>query len=171
MECCYLDYGKVNAEGFAIASIENQGFLDDTVELVTGADTSVNTGFKITIAAVYDDNKLTLKWYEDGTEVPALENNLVVTFQRPTDGSIKKYTWRVYDNRGIVIAPDDVTNINDFYEGLFNTNFWWNSCSDTAGGTPQTGDWTTNPVYENECSYGYVNGPLGGTWGINWNVY
>jgi len=171
MECCYLEYGKVNAEGFAIASIENQGFLDDTVELVTGADTSVNTGFKITIAAVYDDNKLTLKWYEDGAEVPALENNLVVTFQRPTDGSIKKYTWRVYDNTGIVIAPDDVTNINDFYEGLFNTSFWWNSCSDTAGGTPQQGDWTTNPVYENECSYGYVNGPLGGTWGINWNVY
>ena len=73
----------------------------------------------------YDSSKLRLKWYVDGVEDPSLENQTQVTFDRPSNNSVKVYTWRVDDLTGTVSAPDDVTDIDDFYEGLFNSDFYW----------------------------------------------
>ena len=28
--------------------------------------------------------------------------------------------------------------------------------------------WGTNPTDRTQYDYGYINGPMGGTWGINW---
>ena len=69
----------------------------------------------IDIDVAYDTSKLTLKWYVDGVEDSSLENQTQVTFERPSDNSVKVYTWRVDDLTGTVKAPDDVTDV-DFEE-------------------------------------------------------
>ena len=43
-----------------------------------------------------------MKWYVDGVEDPSLENQTQVTFDRPSDNSVKVYTWRVDDLTGTV---------------------------------------------------------------------
>ena len=73
------------------------------------------------------------------------------------------YTWKVDDLTGTVTAPDDVTDVNDFYEGLFNSDFYW--CDRTSGSC----QWGYNPTDQSQYHYGYVTGPMGGTWGINWS--
>ena len=68
MEGGILQYGEVNAEGFAIGSIHNQGFLyGDDVAFVSDA-TGSRTGFEIDIDVEYDTAKLRLKWYINGVE-------------------------------------------------------------------------------------------------------
>ena len=116
--------------------------------------------FDIDINVEYDTSKLKLKWYIDGVEDPSLENQTQVTFNRPSDNSVKVYTWRVDDLTGTVSAPDDVTDIEDFYEGLFNSDFYWYDYD--------TEQWAYNPTDRTQYDYGYINGPMGGTWGINW---
>ena len=101
-----------------------------------------------------------MKWYVDGVENPSLENQTQVTFERPSDNSVKVYTWRVDDLTGTVKAPDDVTDVDDFYEGLFNTDFYWYDY--------ESEQWGYNPTDRTQYDYGYINGPMGGTWGINW---
>ena len=125
MEVNTDQYGEVNVEGFAIGSIQNQGFVyGDDVGFTTDTD-GTRTGFDIDIDVEYDSSKLRLKWYVDGVEDPSLENQTQVTFDRPSNNSVKVYTWRVDDLTGTVTAPDDVTDIDDFYEGLFNSDFYW----------------------------------------------
>ena len=128
MWCCFLDYGKINVEGFAIGSITNQfnGFDDfliksdisDDVDL----DNSESLGEYITfdINGVFDTNKLKLSWYVDGIEQTNLENQLQVTFNRPEDDSMITYSWQVEDLTGNLIAPNDPLNPRDLYEGIFN---------------------------------------------------
>ena len=153
-------YGEVNAEGFAIGSIQNQGFVDgDSVEFIT--DTNNNrSAFEIDIDVAYDTSKLRLKWYVDGLEDSSKENQTRVEFQRPSDNSVKVYTWRVDDLSGTVKAPDDVLDNEDFYEGLFNTDFYWYDYENER--------WGRNPADRSQYDYGYIVGPMGGTWGINW---
>ena len=110
-----------------------------------------------------DTSKLTLKWYIDGVEDPSKENQTRIVFERPTNNAVQVYTWRVYDLTGTVTAPDDVTDVNDFYEGLFNSDFYW--CDRTSGSC----QWGYNPTDQSQYHYGYVTGPMGGTWGINWS--
>ena len=118
MEVNTDQYGEVNVEGFAIGSIHNQGFVyGDDVGFTSDTD-GTRTGFDIDIDVEYDSSKLSLKWYVDGVEDSTLENQTQVTFDRPSDNSVKVYTWRVDDLTGTVSAPDDVTDIDDFYEGL-----------------------------------------------------
>ena len=93
-------------------------------------------------------------------EDPTLENQTQITFNRPSDNSVKVYTWRVDDLTGTVTAPDDVTDTDDFYEGLFNSDFYWYDYNSEQ--------WGTNPTDRTQYDYGYINGPMGGTWGINW---
>ena len=160
MEVNTDQYGEVNVEGFAIGSIQNQGFVyGDDVGFTTDTD-GTRTGFDIDIDVEYDSSKLRLKWYVDGVEDPSLENQTQVTFDRPSNNSVKVYTWRVDDLTGTVTAPDDVTDIDDFYEGLFNSDFYWYDY--------ESEQWGYNPSDRTQYDYGYVTGPMGGTWGINW---
>ena len=131
MWCCFLDYGKINVEGFAIGSITNQfnGFNDfliksdvsDDVDL----DNSESIGQFITfdVNGVFDTNKLKLSWYIDGVEQTELENQLVATFNRPDDDAMTTYSWQVHDLSGNLIAPNDPLNPRDLYEGIFGM---WN---------------------------------------------
>ena len=69
---------------------------------------------------------------------------------------------------GTISAPDDVLDNNDFYEGIFQSNFIW--CADYDKSSEQCNDFRRNPnvsEYSN-FDYGYMHGPLGFTWGINW---
>ncbi len=160
MEVNTDQYGEVNVEGFAIGSIHNQGFVyGDDVGFISD-DAGSRTSFDIDIDVAYDSSKLRLKWYIDGVEDPTLENQTQVTFNRPSDNSVKVYTWRVDDLTGTVTAPDDVTDTDDFYEGLFNSDFYWYDYNSEQ--------WGTNPTDRTQYDYGYINGPMGGTWGINW---
>ena len=162
MEGGILKYGEVNTEGFAVGSIHNQGFVDgDDVSFVSNAS-GTNTGFEIDIDVAYDTSKLKLQWYVDGVLDSSKENQTTIVFDRPTDNSVKVYTWRVEDLTGTVSAPDDVTDTEDFYEGLFNSDFYW---CDRSSGSCQ---WGYNPSDRTQYHYGYINGPMGGTWGINW---
>ncbi len=164
METNTDQYGEVNAEGFAIGSIENQGFVDgDSVGFTTDQTTNSRNAFEISLDVAYDTNKLRLKWYIDGVEDTSKQDVTTVQFDRPSDNSIKVYTWRVEDLSGVVFAPDDVTSTEDFYEGLFNGSFWWYSYD--------TERWSRNPSDKSQFDYGYVNGPMGGTWGINWEKW
>ena len=127
MEGGRLEYGNVNAEGFAIGSIHNQGFYDAYPIFVGFAsdDSSSNTGAEFFVDVDYDTSKLTLKWYVDGVEDASKENQKEVTFNRPSDNSVKVYTWKVFDLTNFIKAPDSVDDNTDFYEGLFNTSFYW----------------------------------------------
>ena len=53
-----------------------------------------------------------------------------------------------------------MTDTDDFYEGLFNSDFYWYDYNSEQ--------WGTNPTDRTQYDYGYINGPMGGTWGINW---
>ena len=153
MWCCFLDYGKINVEGFAIGSITNQfnGFGDFTVKSdlseAVDLDNSESLGEYITfdVNGVFDTNRLKLSWYLDGIEQTNLENQLEVTFDRPSDDAMTTYSWQVHDLSGNLIAPNDPLNPRDLYEGIFNMWSYYDP------------DPNTNP--NNNPNYPYV-----GTW-------
>jgi hypothetical protein len=158
-------YGKVNLEGFAIGSMQNQGFYNDEDVSFTSDTSGNNSGFQISLDVDYDTSKITLKWYVNGVEDSAKENQKSVTFNRPANNGVEIYTAKAIDLTGTITANDDVTDHTDFYEGLFQSSFYW--CADYDG---SCNDWRYNPnpsQYSN-FDYGYMNGPLGVTWGINW---
>lgn len=162
--CSEGGYGKVNLEGFAIGSIQNQGFYsDDDVQFISDASGN-NTGFQISIDADYDTSKIKLKWYVNGVEDSSKENQKTVVFNRPTNNGVEIYTAKAEDLTGTITATDDVTDHSDFYEGLFQSSFYW--CQDYNNGC----SWRYNPSPSeySDFDYGYMNGPLGVTWGINW---
>lgn len=162
--CSEGGYGKVNLEGFAIGSIQNQGFYsDDDVQFISDASGN-NTGFQISIDADYDTSKIKLKWYVNGVEDSSKENQKTVVFNRPTNNGLEIYTAKAEDLTGTITATDNVTDHSDFYEGLFQSSFYW--CQDYNNGC----SWRYNPSPSeySDFDYGYMNGPLGVTWGINW---
>ena len=165
--CSSGGYGPVNVEGFAIGSIHNQGFYDAFDDVDFGF-TSSNNIWDMTVLANYDASKIKLKWYINGVEQPSLENQKSVSFSRPSDNSVQIYTAKAVDLTGTISAPDDVLDNNDFYEGIFQSNFIW--CADYDKSSEQCNDFRRNPnisEYSN-FDYGYMHGPLGFTWGINW---
>ncbi|MAQ98175.1 MAG: hypothetical protein CMD50_02660 [Gammaproteobacteria bacterium] len=153
MWCCFLDYGKINVEGFAIGSITNQfnGFGDFIVKSDISEDVDLDNseslGEYITfdVNGVFDTNRLKLSWYLDGIEQTNLENQLEVTFDRPIDDAMTTYSWQVHDLSGNLIAPNDPLNPRDLYEGIFNMWSYYDP------------DPNTNP--NNNPNYPYV-----GTW-------
>ena len=161
--CSSGGYGKVNAEGFAIGSIVNQGFEDDSVGFISNTGSNSNDGFQITLNVEYDETKITLEWYKNGIKDETKTNQTSVIFSRPADNGVDVYTWRAVDLTGYVIAPDSVTDDNDFYEGLFNTSFIWRDSTNEQ--------WVYDPNDQSLYNYGYMVGPLGGKWGINWGKY
>ena len=77
---------KCNVEGFAVGSIQNQGFYDAFDDVDFGF-TEGNSAWDMTVNAEYDTSKITLKWYVNGVEQVALQNQKTVSFNRP-------YCWR-----------------------------------------------------------------------------
>ena len=129
-------YNKVNIEGFAFGSIMNQGFGDFTIngdvgtEGLTSNSALANDVLNIDINAVFDSTKLRLKWFKDGVEQTQLQNDTSVQFTRPNDNSIVTYSWKVEtigDLEGIVAAPNDIENPVDFYEGWFESYYYYES--------------------------------------------
>jgi hypothetical protein len=164
-------YGPVNVEGFAIGSIHNQGLYyafnrnTDAAKISFNSDASDYTE-SITINASdaeYDKTKITLKWYVDGVEDLTKENQKTVTFNRPSTNAVVIYTLKAIDLTETITAQDDVLDNTDFYEGLFQSYFIWSDGTNF--------DYDPSPSNYNNYKYGYMNGPLGFTWGINWAEY
>ena len=164
--CSSGGYGKVNVEGFAVGSLQNQGFYD-TADIGFARNASnENTGWQMVFDVEFDTSKVTLKWYVNGVEDPSKENQTNVTFTRPADNSVQIYTAKAIDLTGTITAEDDVTNHDDFYEGLLQSRFYW--CAGFVENDSCDWSYDPSPSRYSEFDYGYMNGPLGATWGINW---
>lgn len=170
--CTEGGYGKVNVEGFAIGSIQNQGFYDGEIVNFGQDAQGRNTNFQIELDVDYDTSMITLKWYVNGIEDTSLENQTSVTFNRPSNNGVDIYTAKAIDLTGTITAEDDVLDHSDFYEGLFQSSFYW--CADyDVSQDPSCQSWKYNPSsseYSN-LVFGYMEGPLGLTWGINWSEW
>jgi len=199
MWCCFLDYGKINVEGFAAGSIRNQfnGFTDFIIKSDVNSDVDLNNSESIgeyitfDINGEYDINKLKLSWYIDGVEQIDLENQLEVTFDRPDDDSMITYSWQVQDLTGNLIAPNDPLNPLDLYAGIFNQYGGWsyydpdpNTNPNNNPNNPYVGSWswhTTSGTEErdnqvdlsNIDNYLYAEQccSLGYSYKINWKNY
>ena len=161
-------YGDVNVEGFAVGSIQNQGFYyafnqeTDQAKISFNENASgVNESITIDASDIkYDPEKITIKWYVDGVEDTSKENQQRVTFNRPSNNTVVIYTVKAIDLTGTIIAADDVIDNTDFYEGMLQSYFIWSDGEDF--------DRDPDPSTYSNYNYGYMNGPLGFTWGINW---
>jgi hypothetical protein len=192
MWCCFLEYGKVNIEGFAVGSIMNQGFSNYKINSEDGASVLSNPsglGDTITfeIDAIYDEAKLKLKWLVDGQEQTDLENNLTATFNRPSDNRAVSYSWVVEDLTGSLIAPNDPNNPLDFYESYWERNYYYQSdpaLTPIASLNPYVGSWgwysdtlgdarddTVDSSNEDQFLYGELCCSMGASYKINWFNY
>ena len=162
--CSSGGYGKVNAEGFAVGSLQNQGFYDPgNASTIVNAQGQV-TGWRIELDVAYNPEKIKIKWYVDGVEDTSKENQTSVTFNRPSDNSIKIYTYKGIDLSGTIIAEDNPLNDNDFYQGLMQSSFFWIKDDGTRDADPI-------PELRTNYDYGYMFGPVGGSWGVNWAAW
>lgn len=164
--CSSGGYGKVNVEGFAVGSLQNQGFYNSADIGFARNGSNENTGWQMTLDVEYDTSKVTLKWYVNGVEDTSKQNQTDVTFNRPADNSVQIYTAKAVDLTGTITAEDDVMNHDDFYKGLFQSSFYW--CADYSDGECLDWRYDPSPSEYSQFDYGYMRGPLGETWGINW---
>ena len=161
-------YGAVNVEGFAVGSIQNQGFYyafnrdTDEAKISFNEDASgVNESITVDASDIkYNTEQITIKWYVNGVEDTSKENQKRVTFTRPADNSVAIYTIKAIDLTGTITAEDDVIDNTDFYEGMLQSYFIWSDGTDF--------DYDPDPSAYSDYDYGYMNGPLGFSWGINW---
>jgi hypothetical protein len=161
-------YGAVNVEGFAVGSIQNQGFYyafnrdTDEAKISFNEDASgVNESVTVDASDIkYNTEQITIKWYVNGVEDTSKENQKRVTFTRPADNSVAIYTIKAIDLTGTITAEDDVIDNTDFYEGMLQSYFIWSDGTDF--------DYDPDPSTYSDYDYGYMNGPLGFSWGINW---
>ena len=167
--CTSGGYGKVNVEGFAVGSLQNQGFYDDSNRGFVQNSNNENSGWQIVLDAAYDTSKVTLKWFVNGVEDTSKENQTDVIFNRPSNNGIAIYTAKAIDLTGTITATDDVINHDDFYKGLFQTSFYW--CAGYIQNDSCEWSYDPDPSRYSEFDYGYMNGPLGVTWGINWDKW
>ena len=74
----------------------------------------------------------------------------------------------IFQTKQFMCIIDDVLDNNDFYKGLFQSYFFW--CADYDRNDGSCNDWRYDPDPSQYSSfdYGYMDGPLGLTWGINW---
>ena len=161
-----LKYGEVSSESFAIASSQNQFSTYLTSIEMLGDDDDVATSFKITLLGKFDSSKINIEWYENGVKLDSFTNQLEVTFSRPSVDEIKRYTWKVVDLTGVITVVEDPLNINDCYEGVFDWNSEFYSWNGSSWDEP-----TYNPEDLTPYDYGSANGPLGGSWFINWSLW
>jgi hypothetical protein len=131
----------------------------------------------MTVLAEYDTSKITLKWYVNGVEDESKQNQKSVTFNRPSANDVQIYTVKAVDLTGTIIATDDVMDHTDFYGGLFQSYFYWCADYSVDPDDPDGGSKCFDFRYDPNSSeyadfyYGYMNGPLGLTWGINWEKW
>ena len=168
--CTSAGYGKVNVEGFAVGSIQNQGFniYDSDISFTTD-DTGAYTGITFTVNADYDTSKITLKWYADGVEDASKENQKTVTFDKLASGALVYYTARAFDLTGTILASDDVLDRTDFYEGAFES--YLVGCSGFFDEDGCRYDYEPSSSRYSDYDFLYWNGPLGFTWGQNWTKW
>ena len=191
MWCCFLEYGKVNIEGFAVGSIMNQGFSNYKINSEEAADvlqgpSGLGDTITFEIDAVYDETKLKLKWLVDGQEQTDIENNLTATFNRPSDNRAVSYSWVVEDLTGALIAPNDPNNPLDFYESYWERNYYWQpdpALTPIASLNPYVGSWawhssdgsarddTVDSSNEDQFLYGELCCSMGASYKINWFNY
>jgi hypothetical protein len=184
-------YGKVNIEGFAYGSIMNQGFGNYSIngasnyEGLTSSSALSNGRIEFVVDAVYDPTKVKLKWFVDDIEQPQLENNVSVSFDRPASDAVVTYAWVVEDLTLNVVAPNDITNPVDFYEGWFESNYYYESNDDNLpydAQQPYVGSWlwySSNDGYlkDNEISsnqdfmFAEICCSMGAAIKINWSKY
>jgi hypothetical protein len=72
----------------------------------------------------------------------------------------------VVDLTGVITVVEDPLNINDCYEGVFDWNSEFYSWNGSSWDEP-----TYNPEDLTPYDYGSANGPLGGSWFINWSLW
>jgi hypothetical protein len=168
--CSSGGYGPVNVEGFAIGSIQNQGFYDAFDDVDFGF-TNNGDAWEMTINASYDTSQITLKWYVNGVEDTSKQNQMTVVFNRPANSEVQIYTAKAVDLTGTIIAADDVLDNTDFYEGLFQSYFIWCADYDQSAGTCNDFRTEPDPSEYSGFDYGYMDGPLGFSWGINWTKF
>ena len=130
MWCCFLDYGPINIDGFAVGSIMNQGFRDYSVNGVSGygdltSENGLIDSITLSVDAVYDQTKLKLKWFIDGVEQTQYENMISVTFNRPSNDEWVSYSYQIEDLSGNLFAPNDPILAHDFYEGNFERQYYY----------------------------------------------
>jgi len=168
--CSSAGYGKVNVEGFAVGSIQNQGFniYDSDISFTTD-DTGAYTGITFKVKADYDTSKITLKWYADGVEDASKENQKTVTFDKLASGALVYYTARAFDLTGTILASDDVLDRTDFYEGAFES--YLVGCSGFFDEDGCRYDYEPSSSRYSDYDFLYWNGPLGFTWGQNWTKW
>ena len=168
--CSSAGYGKVNVEGFAVGSIQNQGFniYDSDINFTTD-DTGAYTGITFKVKADYDTSKITLKWYADGVEDASKENQKTVTFDKLASGALVYYTARAFDLTGTILASDDVLDRTDFYEGAFES--YLVGCSGFFDEDGCRYDYEPSSSRYSDYDFLYWNGPLGFTWGQNWTKW
>ncbi|MDB9997360.1 Ig-like domain-containing protein [Gammaproteobacteria bacterium] len=192
MWCCFLEYGKVNIEGFAVGSIMNQGFSnykinsEEDPSYVLNNPSGLGETITFEIDAVYDETKLKLTWLVDGQEQTELENNLTATFNRPSDNSAVSYSWVVEDLTGSLIAPNDPNNPLDFYESYWEREYYYQSdpaLTPLASLNPYVGSWswykdggysrddTVDSSNEDQFLYGELCCSMGASYKINWFNY
>tara|TARA_B100000886_G_scaffold191441_1_gene131865 strand:- start:5543 stop:6670 length:1128 start_codon:yes stop_codon:yes gene_type:complete len=193
MWCCNDEYGKVNVEGFAIGSILNQGFVDYTVssngieDIDIFDQSSIGNSITFNLNAIYDVNKLILRWYVDGVEQPSFQNQTQVTFNRPTNDAMTTYSWKVEDLTGDLIAPNDTNNPLDFYEGYFENSYYFDPDENTNPNysqNPYVSSWIWHKIdgsyqYDDEVDlnnldnylYAELCCSLGSSLKINWENY
>ena len=193
MWCCDDEYGKVNVEGFAIGSILNQGFVDYTVssngieDIDIFDQSSIGNSITFNLNAIYDVNKLILKWYVDGVEQSSFQNQTQVTFNRPTNNAMTTYSWKVEDLTGDLIAPNDTNNPLDFYEGYFENSYYFDPDENTNPNysqNPYVSSWIWHKIdgsyqYDDEVDlnnldnylYAELCCSLGSSLKINWENY
>jgi len=187
-------YNKVNLEGFAFGSIMNQGFGDFSIngdigtEGLTSESALSNDTLNIVIDAVFDSTKLRLKWFKNGVEQTQLQNDTSVQFTRPNDNSIVTYSWKVEtigDLEGIVTAPNDIENPIDFYEGWFESYYYYESDLNQlpyAAQQQYVGSWLwysseDGYLYDNEVTssqeymFGEICCSMGAAVKIDWSKY
>ena len=156
-------YGKVNIEGFAFGSIMNQGFDDFTIngsagtEALTSSSALQAGSINFSINAEYDSSKVRLKWFKDGVEQTQLQDNTNASFSRPSNNAEVIYSWTVEDLSGLVNAPNDPLDPLDFYEGWFESNYYYESDPDAIpyeAQQPYVGSWLW---YSSDNGYLYDN--------------
>ena len=192
MWCCFLDYGPINIDGFAIGSIMNQGFRNYAVNGQEGygdltSSSGLTDSITLSVDAVYDQTKLKLKWFVDGIEQSQYENMLSVTFDRPSNNNWVSYSYLVEDLSGNLFAPNDPLTASDFYEGNFERSYYYEpdpELTPVASLMPYIGsfEWydpNSGWFYDNSVNSSNLDDflfaasccSMGSTFKINWSKY
>jgi hypothetical protein len=173
--CSTAGYGKVNLEGFAIGSIENQGFYTWSQASYGVNDAGVYNKLNLSMDVVYNTDKISLRWYENGIEDTSKRDQTSVSFDRPATDALVYYTARAIDLTGTISAPDNILDFEDFYEGLFQWGFHaWevNADLENRGRYIYNIDPISfsNPSVYSQYEYGFIEEAIGFTWAQNWGA-